>query len=265
MTLWDLGSGPALASAATVAIIAVVAWIISVARRNAGIADVIWGGFMLAGSAAFMLKLDQPGPRAAWLLAMIALWALRLSLHIGWRNHGQPEDRRYQAIRERNQPHFALKSLYLVFGLQAALAWIIALPLFAAIGSGAPIGWLDAAGVLLWLAGFLFEAIADAQLARFRKRHAGFADQARPVMDSGLWRYSRHPNYFGECCLWWGFYLVALSAGAGWTIFSPLLMTVLLLKVSGVALLERDMVERRPAYRQYIERTNAFIPGPRHE
>jgi steroid 5-alpha reductase family enzyme len=184
------------------------------------------------------------------------LWGARLSGYIAWRNAGEGEDHRYQAIRARNEPHFRWKSLYLVFGLQGVLAWIVSAPLLAAIASPAPYRWLDAAGVALFVLGFLFEAIADLQLTRFR---ADPANRGR-VLDRGLWRYTRHPNYFGEFCIWWGFYLMALAAGGAWTIVSPALMTILLLRVSGVALLEKDIGERRPAYRDYVAHTSAFFP-----
>ena len=142
-------------------------------------------------------------------------------------------------------------------GLQAVIAWIISLPLLAAIISSRPLNLFDGLAAALVLSGILFESIADAQLAAFKAK----PDNQGSVMKQGLWRYTRHPNYFGECCVWWGFYLFAVAAGGWWSMLSPLLMTFLLLRVSGVALLERDIVERRPAYRQYIEQTNAFIPG----
>jgi len=145
--------------------------------------------------------------------------------------------------------------------LQAVLAWLISAPLAAAIVSAAPIGVIDVIGAALAVFGIAFETFADAQLARFKAKPAN----AGRVMDSGLWRYTRHPNYFGEFCVWWGLYAIALAAGAWWTVFSPVLMTVLLLKVSGVALLEKDIGERRPAYRDYVARTNAFFPGPPRE
>ena len=141
------------------------------------------------------------------------------------------------------------------------LAWIVSAPFFAGVRSDAPLGPLDMAGLVLAAFGIVFEAVGDAQMARFKAEPANRGQ----VMDRGLWRYTRHPNYFGEACLWWGLWCVAL-AGAGWaaawTVVSPLLMTVLLLRVSGVALQEKDMAERRPAYRDYITRTNAFVPGP---
>jgi steroid 5-alpha reductase family enzyme len=191
------------------------------------------------------------------VLALLAVWAVRLAGYITWRNWGEGEDHRYQAIRARNQPNFEWKSLYLVFVLQGVLAWIVSLSLLAAIVSERPWGWLDTLGMAVVVFGIVFEAVGDAQLAAFNAR----PENRGKVMNSGLWRYTRHPNYFGEFCVWWGFYLIALSAGGWWALLSPLLMSVLLLKVSGVALLEKDIGERRPAYRDYIARTNAFFPG----
>jgi steroid 5-alpha reductase family enzyme len=235
----------------------VVAWAIATARRNAGLVDIFWPLFFLLGAlvcAAFAESLEV---RAIIVLVLIAAWALRLATYLAARNWNAPEDHRYRDIRARNEPGFAWKSLYLVFGLQAVLAWLILAPVAAAIASPVAFGWLGLVGATLAAFGTGFEAIADAQLARFK------ADAANKgaVMDRGLWRYSRHPNYFGEFCVWWGFFLLAIDAGAWWTLFSPVLMTVLLLRVSGVALLERDIGERRPAYRDYVARTNAFFPG----
>ncbi len=233
-------------------------WALATARRNAGLVDIFWPGFFLAGAALYAAASPAFGARGALVLVLVAAWALRLSVYLAARNWSAPEDHRYRAIRKRNEPGFAWKSLYLVFGLQAVLAWLISAPLAASIGSAAPIGALDALGATLALFGIVFETLADAQLARFKAEPAN----AGRGMDRGLWRYTRHPTYFGECCVWWGLYAIALGAGAGWTVFSPLLMTLLLLKVSGVALLEKDIGERRPAYRDYVARTNAFFPGP---
>lgn len=234
-------------------------WALSLAKRDVSIVDSLWPLFFLLGAwvhVAVQTDLANPGPRALLLLGLLLVWALRLSIYLTWRNWRQPEDHRYQAIRARNEPGFAFKSLYLVFGLQVLLAWIIAAPLFAALASSAPLGWLDALGVAAWLIGMVFETVGDAQLARFKGNPA----QRGRVLDSGLWRYTRHPNYFGEALLWWGFFLIALAAGGWWTVYAPLLMTLLLLKVSGVALLEQDIAERRPSYADYIRRTNAFLP-----
>lgn len=247
----------ALFALAAIALLAATGWALSVAKHDVSIVDSLWSLFFLLGAVVYAASLDAIGPRAALLLALVAIWALRLSGYITWRNRGEPEDRRYQAIRARNQPGFAWKSLYLVFGLQGLLAWVISAPLYAGIGAAAPLSALDYAGAALWAVGFVFEAVADGQLVRFKSDPANRGK----VLDHGLWRYSRHPNYFGEALLWWGWFLVAVAAGGWWTVFAPLLMTFLLLKVSGVALLEKDIGERRPDYRAYVARTNAFIPG----
>jgi steroid 5-alpha reductase family enzyme len=245
-------------SLGAVAGVAVIAWLYSLARRNVGIVDSLWSLMILAVLAVYVLQAGLTGARATLVLALLTIWAVRLSLHITVRNHGEPEDRRYQAIRANNQPNFELKSLYIVFGLQAFLAWLIAMPTVAAAASAAPLGWLDLAAVLLWATGMFFEVVGDWQLARFMKTR----ESKESVMDSGLWRYTRHPNYFGEAVIWWGFFLFAVAGGGWWTVLSPVLMTFLLMRVSGVALLEKDIAERRPAYRDYIARTSSFIPAP---
>ncbi len=240
------------------AAIALAAWTWSVVRRNVAIVDSLWSLMILAALASYVAFSGELTARGVLLLVLVGAWALRLAAYITIRNHGEPEDRRYQAIRANNEPHFWLKSLYIVFGLQAFLAWVIALPAVAAASSPAPLGWLDLAAVVLWTAGMFFEVVGDWQLARFQRDRTS----RDAVLDTGLWRYTRHPNYFGEALLWWGVFLAALAAGGWWTVFSPLLMTFLLLRVSGVALLEKDIAERRPAYREYVERTSAFIPAP---
>jgi len=237
-------------------VLSLFVWAVSLVKHDVSIVDGAWAFLVLLPALVVAARLPQSGPRTAVVLGLAAAWALRLSGYIVWRQRGQPEDRRYQAIRLRNEPHFAWKSLYLVFGLQALLGWLVAAPLMAACASLAPWNALDAFGLGLATLGLLFEATADAQLARFR------ADPHNrgQVMDRGLWRYSRHPNYFGECCVWWGFWLVAAAAGAWWTLLSPLLMTLLLIKVSGVPLLEQDLGRHRPGYAAYKRRTPAFVP-----
>jgi steroid 5-alpha reductase family enzyme len=243
---------PALLVAAT------LTWLLSLPLRNVAIVDSLWSLMLFAAGVIYALGSDPRAPRLSLVLWLLALWAARLSFYITVRNAGKGEDHRYQAIRARNQPGFALKSLYLVFWLQAVLAWVISLPLLGAFASNQPMGWLDRAGLALWLLGFIFEAGGDWQLARFKKDPAN----AGRVMDRGLWRFTRHPNYFGEFCIWWGFFLVALSAGAWWALPGPLLISFLLLRVSGVALLEKDIGNRRPQYADYVLKTNAFFPGP---
>ena len=238
--------------------IAFVTWCASALKRDVSIVDAVWPLFFLAAALTYAGAVPQRGPRAELVLVLVGLWALRLTGYLTWRNWGEPEDRRYQQIRRHHEPRFALKSLFMVFGLQGTLAWIVSLPLLAAIASPTGLNPLDYAGVALWGVGFFFESVADLQLARFKN---AAANRGR-VMDRGLWRYTRHPNYFGDFCIWWSFFLFASAAGGWWSFVEPLLMSFLLLRVSGVALLEKDIAERRLGYRDYVLRTNAFVPGP---
>ncbi len=242
---------------AVILTVAGITWLVSVLKHDVSIVDSLWPLFFLVAAATYAATVPRPGPRTPLVVVLVGLWALRLASYLTWRNWGAPEDRRYQVIRRHNEPHFALKSLYLIVGLQGTLAWIISLPLLAAIAAPRPITMIDYAGVALWVLGFGFESVGDWQLARFKSA----ATNRGRVMDQGLWRYTRHANYFGDCCTWWGFYLFGLAAGGWWAIVGPLLMSFLLLRVSGVALLERDISERRPEYRDYMLRTNAFFPG----
>jgi steroid 5-alpha reductase family enzyme len=237
-------------------IFALSGWLLSLIRKNVTHVDSMWSLFLLISAFIYTLYLDHINLRVILVLFLLSVWALRLCLYLTWRNWGPHEDHRYAAIRKNNQPHFWFSSLYIVFGLQALLAWIISMPLFGAIESNIAFNYLDVLGIVLFAIGFIWEVTADWQLSVFKAEPHNHGK----VLDTGVWRYCRHPNYFGECCVWWGFYLIALAAGAWWSIVAPLLMTLLLLKVSGVALLEKDIAERRPAYLVYIKSTNAFIP-----
>ncbi len=239
--------------------LASLTWVVSVIKRDASIVDGVWSLMFLAAALVYAADPQHYTSRSSLILTLVLVWALRLSLFIMWRNWGEPEDRRYRAIREKYEPHFPLKSLGIIFVFQAFLAWIISMPLWAALTVKASLSVFDLLAGVLWVIGMFFETVADWQLARFKMNPANRGK----VMDGGLWRYTRHPNYFGECVIWWGFYLFAIPTGAWWTIVGPLLLTHLLLRFSGVALMEENIVERRPAYRDYIERTNAFVPGPR--
>ena len=201
---------------AVIAALAVATWLFSVAKRDVSIVDSLWSILFLAATITYIyVSRDVSGgsPRDALLLVLVAAWALRLAIYLTARNWAQPEDYRYQKIRARNQPNFAFKSLYLVFLLQGVLAWIVSLPLLASALSARPLMWLDGIGAGIVIFGTLFEAIADWQLSRFKAD----ANNKGRVLNTGLWRYSRHPNYFGEFCVWWGFYLIAIAAG-GWRV-----------------------------------------------
>lgn len=234
-------------------------WLLSLVLRDVSIVDSIWSLMFLAASVVYLSGSSDINVRSLLIISLVIIWSLRLSAHLTWRNLGKPEDRRYQAIRKKYSPNFALKSLGIIFVFQAVLAWIISLPLFSALTIPASNIMFDGIALLLWVTGMYFETVADWQLAKFTSNPANKGK----VLDSGLWRYSRHPNYFGECLIWWAFYLLALGSGSWWTIVAPLLMTWLLLKFSGVVMLEEKISSRRPAYSDYVKHTNTFVPGPR--
>lgn len=249
-----------LYSLATIAMFAFAGWLLSLMRKNVTHVDSMWSLFFMIAAfttAAFVLFVVVAPPRLMLVLACVSIWALRLFIYLTWRNWGPHEDSRYVQIRKNNQPHFWFKSLYIIFGFQALLAWVISISLHAAIAATSVLNLIDYFGFALFAFGLLWETLADMQLSRFK---ANPSNKGK-VLNTGVWRYSRHPNYFGEACVWWAFYLFALAGGAWWAIISPILMTLLLLKVSGVSLLESTIVERRPAYAEYIKNTNAFIPG----
>jgi steroid 5-alpha reductase family enzyme len=237
-------------------------WGLSLRLRDVSIVDVWWGpGFAMVAWVALALGEGWP-PRSLLLAVLVSVWGLRLGGYLLWRNHGKGEDPRYAAMRRHHGERFAWLSLVTVFGLQGLLQWIVSLPVQVALalpGPPASHGWTawDAAGVTAVALGLACESVADLQLARFKADPAN----AGKVMDRGLWRWSRHPNYFGDALTWWGIFLVAAATPAArWTAFAPALMTFLLLRVSGVALLERDIGKRRPEYADYVERTSAFVP-----
>ena len=235
-----------------------VLWGVSLRLRDASIADPFWGpGFFLV-TLAYLAAAPQVAPRAILVALLVGLWAARLGLHLVARNRSHGEDPRYAAMRARHGPRFSRVSLFTVFWLQAGILWIVSLPVLGAVGGSAALGPWDLTGTLVFLAGFVIESLADAQLRRFR---ADPANRGR-TLNTGLWRYSRHPNYFGDAVLWWGLWLIAVGGGAWWSAVGPLLMTFLLVKVSGVALLERSLMESRPGYADYVKRTSAFVPWP---
>jgi steroid 5-alpha reductase family enzyme len=247
-----------LLALATVLAAATLMWLLSLKLQDAGIVDIAWApGFFLV-AAVTAARTDTLALRAVMILILTALWSERLGVHLlhRWRRSAH-EDRRYTAMRQSGG--FWWKSLPRVFWLQAVVLWIVSWPLQAGIAHGkAPFGPLDILGGAVALAGIVIEAAADAQLTRFKKDPAS----AGKVLDTGIWAWSRHPNYFGNATMWWGFWLIALSAGAWWTIFAPAVMTFFLLRVSGVALLEKDIAGRRPGYAEYIRDTSAFVPWP---
>ena len=250
-----------LATAGAVLAFMIVGWLISVVIKDASIVDILWGsGFVIVAWVAFAVGDGYEARK--WLITIMAtLWGLRLSGYLAWRNIGKGEDYRYQAMRRHWGARFTVVSLFTVFGLQGVLMYVVSMPLQVAQLSGTPgeLTLLDYAGAAIFAVGLLFESIGDFQLARFKAN----PENKGKVMDRGLWRYTRHPNYFGDAVVWWGIFIVALAEP--WNvlvIFSPIVMTVLLTRVSGVAMLERTIGKRRPGYDEYIRRTSAFIPMP---
>ncbi len=237
--------------------LAIAAWALSVKLRDVSIVDSLWSIFFIVFTLLFALRMRSDATASYVLIALILLWGLRLSIYITARNHGKGEDRRYQAIRARNQPNFEFKSLYLVFLLQAVLATVIVLPVVPVLNGAQDAGALTYVGFAIAAFGVSFETVADWQMARFKATRTAQDE----VMDRGLWRYSRHPNYFGEAVFWWGVWIASASMGGAWTVFSPLLMTWLLTRVSGVPLLEADLQQRSQAYRDYLLTTPRFVPG----
>ena len=246
-----------LASAVAVGLLMLGVWIASLPLRDASVVDCFWGpGFVLVGWIGYTLGPTRPS--GLLLAILVTLWGLRLGLHLLGRNWGKGEDFRYAEMRRRRPRWFPIWSLLWVFTLQGALMWTISLPL-QRVGTGPDIPALLWLGLILGMAGTLFEAIADEQLRRFRRDPASQGE----VLDRGLWSYSRHPNYFGDALAWWGFWVAACGGGAPlWTVASPILMTILLMRVSGVTLLEPALLSRRKGYAEYVARTSAFFPWP---
>jgi steroid 5-alpha reductase family enzyme len=236
-----------------------IGWVASLIYKNVTVVDSLWGiGFVLIGWITFATSDGYIG-RKLLLALLTTAWGLRLALYLSRRNWGKGEDPRYGAWRAEYGDKFWIVSLFNVFLVQAVFMWVIALALQRGQISPQPaeLTVFDILGAALWLTGFFFEAVGDWQLARFKSDPANKGK----VMDRGLWAYSRHPNYFGEMLIWWGIYFIALAVpGSWWTIISPIIITVVLLKITGVTLTEKTILEKRPQYRDYIARTSAFVP-----
>ena len=234
-------------------------WLASLAARNSSIVDIFWGtGFVVTTWTAFALTPAGFPTRKLLISLLVTVWGLRLSLHVFTRNRGKPEDFRYQGWRGEAGKAWWWRSFFKVFLLQGVLMWIIGAPLLAAQISATPnrLTLIDFIAIPVWLVGFFFEALGDWQLAQFK---ANPANKGK-LMNQGVWQYTRHPNYFGDATQWWGFYLVALAAGGWWTIFAPIIMTGLLMRVSGVTLLEKTLKVTKPGYKEYVQTTSEFIP-----
>lgn len=234
-------------------------FVFSLLKKRNDVADVAWGlGFVLMAWTSFFLA-GNHGLRELIVNILVSIWGLRLAWHIYTRNRFKTEDYRYQTWRKEWGKWFYIRSYFQVYLLQGALLFLIVLPVLMINKSlGTSLGWLDIFGLLVWVIGFSFESVGDAQLAEFIKN----PDNKGRLMQSGLWAYTRHPNYFGEVTLWWGIWLISLSASNSWyAIVGPLTISFLILKVSGIPMLEKKMAEN-PEFAEYKSRVSVFFPLP---
>jgi len=235
-----------------------ILWLISIKIKNVSIVDLFWGFGFVVASAVYFISTEGLETRKILLMTMVTIWGLRLSIYLAWRNLGKGEDFRYQKFRKDfGEDRYWWYSFFSVFLLQGILMWLISAPLLGAqLYPGNELGILDFIGVAIWIIGFVFEAGGDIQLARFK---ANTTNKGK-VLDSGFWHYTRHPNYFGDAAVWSGYGLICLSAGSYWPVLGSVLMTALIIKVSGVALLEKTLKQTKPEYKEYVRKTSAFIP-----
>lgn len=234
-------------------------WIISVFLTNVSIVDPFWGmSYVLAG-IWYYLQTDGFEIRKQIVLALVIIWGLRLSIYLMWRNFGKGEDFRYKQFRkDYGEKRYWWVSFFQTFLLQGILAWFISAPLLAAMyySNNSALGIFDYLAIIIWIIGFTFEAGGDFQMARFKSK----STNKGKVLNKGFWKYTRHPNYFGDATVWWAYGLFSIAAGAYIPILGSILMTFLIIRVSGVMLLERSLKDKKPEYQDYIRKTSAFIP-----
>ena len=230
-------------------------WLISLKKNNVTHVDIMWSLFFVLNTIYFYMTFP-PSLRSTFVVILVLIWGLRLSTYLTIRNWNKPEDARYLKIRQNNEPNFRYKSVYIIFGLQSVLAWIVGSILLIAIENNQPLTWLDILGFSLTLFGIAYESIADYQLMQFKNdiKNRG------KLLQSGLWKFSRHPNYFGELLVWWGFFITTLATGNHLNLIAPLLMTFLILKFSGVTLLEANLIKKLEGYNNYKKKVNTLIP-----
>jgi steroid 5-alpha reductase family enzyme len=236
-----------------------VLWAASVILKNVSIVDIFWGAGFVITSGFYFLKTDGFETRKIILMILVAVWGIRLSFYIAWRNKGKGEDFRYREFRKNyGESRYWWISFFQTFLLQGVLMWLISLPLLGAqyYSGNNSLGVVDFIGIFLWITGFIFEAGGDFQLVKFKSNPSNKGK----VLNTGLWRYTRHPNYFGDSAIWWGYGLICLAGGSYLPVIGSLLMTALIIKVSGVALLEKSLKEQKPQYKEYIENTSSFLP-----
>ena len=237
----------------------VILWLISIPLKNVSIVDAFWGmGFVVVNATYFILE-PHSYTRTIVVLALVSIWGIRLSAYLFKRNYGKEEDFRYQEFRR----HYGVNrywwvSFFQVFILQGSLIMIVSLPLFGIYGETAnnELNSIDYIALLCWCIGFLFESVGDYQLTKFKKNPANKG----AILKTGLWRYTRHPNYFGDATVWFSFGLFSVASGGYWHFIGALVMIYLIIKISGVAMLEKSLKKTKPGYKEYVESTNTFIP-----
>lgn len=230
-------------------------WLLSLKKNNVTHVDTMWSLFFVL-NALYFYSVFPASLRSSLIILLVLFWGVRLAIYLTYRNWGKPEDTRYLKIRQNNEPHFRYKSAYIIFGFQAILAWIVGSILFIAIENNHPITWLDNLGFIVILFGIAYESIADYQLMQFKNdiKNRG------KLLQSGLWKLSRHPNYFGEILVWWGFFITTLTTGFHYNLIAPVLMTFLILRFSGVTLLEANLTSKFDEYDNYQKKVNTIIP-----
>lgn len=236
-----------------------VLWVWSVFIKNVSIVDIFWGlGFVIV-NAFYVFNSGELTTRKIVILILVSIWGFRLAIYLAFRNIGKGEDFRYQEFRKNFGPkRYWWFSFFQTFLLQGILIMIVSLPLLG-INSSTNTGMLaplDYIGIFIWVIGFMFEAGGDFQLARFKSNPTNKGK----VLNTGFWKYTRHPNYFGDSMVWWAYAIFSIAAGSYWQIIGSVIMTVLIIKISGVSLLEKTLKETKPQYRDYIKKTNAFFP-----
>ncbi len=234
-------------------------WVVSVFLKNASIVDPFWGFGFVVVAVYYFLQTGETDVRKILVMILVVLWGLRLSVYLFWRNAGKGEDYRYQNFRKSYGEHrYWWVSFFQVFLLQGILMWLISAPILGAMfyAGSSPLNILDFAAIFFWIIGFTFEAGGDFQLARFKMN----PQNKGKVLNTGFWKFTRHPNYFGDSTVWWAFGFFSAAAGSYLPILSSVLMMALIIKVSGVALLEKSLAGKKPEYRDYILKTSAFFP-----
>ena len=240
-------------------VLVTVLWMWSVLIKNVSIVDIFWGLGFVAVNVFYVFFTGELSPRKILILVLVSIWGLRLAVYLAIRNIGKGEDFRYQQFRKNyGAERYWWISYFQTFILQGVLIMIVSLPLLGISGGTRPgnLNLLDYTGILVWLIGFSFEAGGDFQLMRFKQN----PENKGKVLNTGFWKYTRHPNYFGDSAVWWAYGLFSIAAGSYWQVAGSVIMTLLIIRVSGVALLEKTLTTSKPQYREYIERTSSFFP-----